>query len=163
MSGYNINSRGTPKASELAAILRSTRYVTLCNSTEFHTHLILTPPVSNCCDCRLTPRYRPSLPLVYTSTGTYTAASYHSYCQTCSTTYYPYKLSELQYLQISSQTGFEIQYLNNVTNQLSICSSNLDSRRLSVSSLLIVYNLAIDSNFKKKFIFDALEIERTKT
>ena len=129
-----------------------TRYVALCNSTELLYQplltspdissplkpQILTPTVSNCCDCRLTPRNRPSFPLIYTSTETYIAASYHSHCKICSTTYYPsyyekdntqclYNLAELKYLQLSSQTGFEINYLNNVTNQLSICSSTFES------------------------------------
>ena len=39
--------------------------------------LVISPKISVCCDTRIQIRNRPSFPLVYTSTGTYIAASYH--------------------------------------------------------------------------------------
>ena len=51
--------------------------------------VILTPPISRCCDSNLYCRNRPSFPIVYTTTGTYIAASYHSICPQCNTVYYP--------------------------------------------------------------------------
>ena len=119
--------------------------------------LILTPPVRHCCGHNLHIRNRPCFPLVYTTTGTYIAASYHGNCTSCNRTYYPsyirgseqqYNISTLKYLQISSQTAFELKYLEQVTHQLSICSStfeniadlytmnNLESDRKRLSNLL---------------------------
>ena len=158
---------------EIAAILK-TEYALLCTSTE-HLYqplltapdissplkpLILTPPVSTCCGSRLTLRNRPSFPLVYTSSGTYIAASYHSHCKICFTTYYPsfyeknterylYDLSSLKYLQMSSQTGFEIRYLENVTNQLSICSSTFES----ISELYSINNMETDNLRLSKLLY----------
>ena len=103
--------------------------------------IILTPPISQCCDSTLISRNRPSFPIVYTTMGTYIAASYHSICCHCRKVYYPshyevphentavfYDVSKhTGYLQISSQTVFEISYLERVTNELSICSTTFEA------------------------------------
>ena len=100
--------------------------------------LILIPPVSTCCNSKITLRNRPSFPIVYTLSGTYIAVSYHGHCKTCSTIYHPtyyevqkehylYDLNDQKYVQISSQTAFEVSYLDSTTNQLSICSSTFES------------------------------------
>ena len=103
--------------------------------------IILTPPISQCCDSTLISRNRPSFPIVYTTMGTYIAASYHSICCHCSKVYYPshyevphenttvfYDVSKhTRYIQISSQTVFEISYLERVTNELSICSTTFEA------------------------------------
>ena len=51
--------------------------------------LILTPPVSTCCDSNIQIRNRPSFPIVYTRNGTFVAASYHGQCQKCKRLFYP--------------------------------------------------------------------------
>ena len=102
--------------------------------------LILTPPITTCCDSNILIRNRPSFPIVYTRNGTFVAASYHGHCQKCKRLFYPshyedpdsntyvlYDLSSIKHLQISSQTAFEIEYLDNVSNQLSVCANTFEA------------------------------------
>ena len=76
---------------------------------------------------------------MYTNSGTYIAASYHGIC-TCKKVYYPshyeipeenisvlYDVSAIKYIQISSQTAFEIAFLERVNNELSICSTTFEA------------------------------------
>ena len=51
--------------------------------------LILTPPITTCCDSNILIRNRPSIPIVYTRNGTFVAASYHGHCQKCKRLFYP--------------------------------------------------------------------------
>ena len=102
--------------------------------------LVLTPPLSACCGSTFTLRNRPAFPIVYTNSGTYIAASYHGNCTACKKVYYPshyenpqenisvfYDVSTMKYLQISSQTAFEIAFLERVNNELSICSTTFEA------------------------------------
>ena len=109
-----------------------TRYIIFTETiSAYSTHIYLL-------QCQNILQNRPSFPIVYTTSGTYIAASYSGQCKTCNTAYQPsyyevqkeqyfYNLTNQKYLQISSQTAFELSYLDNVTNQLSICSSTLES------------------------------------
>ena len=51
-------------------------------------HLVLLPPVKECCDSPTTIRNRPSFPLVYTMQGTLVAAMYTAECKHCSRKYH---------------------------------------------------------------------------
>ncbi len=100
--------------------------------------LVLTPPVQSCCSLAVRLTYRSSFPIVYTTRGTYIAASYHGNCTKCPV-YYPshyepsantivfYSNPEVQYLQISSQTAFETEYLRTITHSLCICSTTFEA------------------------------------
>ena len=50
-------------------------------------HLILLPPVKECCELPTSIRNRPSFPLVYTMQGTLVAAMYSAECKHCSRKY----------------------------------------------------------------------------
>ena len=159
-------SGNSKECKEVAAIIRTTRYADMCRTTELLYQpllstpiissplkpMILTPHVMDCCESRIAIRSRPSFPLVYTKTGTYIAASYHGHCQKCGKTYHYsyyedneeqilYDFSEVKYLQISTQTAFEIDYLDSVTNHLSICSSTFES----VAELYTIGNMKSDN------------------
>ncbi len=54
--------------------------------------LVLTPPLTQCCGVKITIRNRPSFPTVYTSNGTFVAATYHGQCLNCKTTLLPFPL-----------------------------------------------------------------------
>ena len=149
-----VTFSGSPKQCKEIVIILRTFYLVLCESLKklyapfistpdrisALKPLILTPSTSVCCDAHIQTRNRPSFPTVYTSTGTYVAASCHGQCSKCNTVYYPSHMEHLsnktyllcnvdsiKYLQISLQTAFEVEYLKHVTNQLAVCSSTFES------------------------------------
>ncbi len=104
--------------------------------------LVLTPGrlSRECCGRRVVVGNRPSFPLVYTTQGTRVAAVYHGSCHNCGTSYYPshaynagegtetfLDLKTIEYLQVTSATVFEIEYLRQVTNTLSLCNATFES------------------------------------
>lgn len=160
-------SGSSKECKQVANIINDVKYADVCSSTEFFYKpllsnpditsplkpIILVPPVLQCCELRLAIRNRPSFPLVFTKAGTYIAASYHGQCQKCGTSYYPsfygngeeqilYNFEQLKSLQISAQTAFAIDYLDNVTNQLSICSSTFES----IAELYTISNMDMDND-----------------
>ena len=166
---------GSPQECRQVAriILFNPDYANLCLSTEVYYRpllcapdissspkpLVLIPPISTCCNAKIILRNRPSFPIVYTTSGTYIAASYSGQCKTCNTAYQPsyyevqkeqyfYDLTDQKYLQISSQTAFELSYLDNVTNQLSICSSTFES----IAELYTINHRASDNERLSKLL-----------
>ena len=106
-------------------------------------HIILLPPVNECCEQPLIIRSRPSYPLVYTTKGTFVAACFggecrnlscnrkfhHSYVQESSgKTIHYYSTKNAKYLQCTSQTVFEIALLQDMTNNISISAASFESR-----------------------------------
>ena len=95
-------------------------------------HIILIPPVKECCGLPIIIRSRPSFPLVYTTQGTFVAALFNGECRKgCSkkfhysyyhqgdATYY-YTPQGAKYFQSTSQTVFEVALLDNFTSNMYI-------------------------------------------
>ena len=103
-------------------------------------HIVLVPPIKDCCGEPIIIRSRPSFPLVYTSQGTYVAAVFHGECRKgCSTKFHYsyYKRGDTihyhipqgeKYFQLSSQTIFEIALLDDFTHNISISGASFESR-----------------------------------
>ena len=107
-------------------------------------HLILLPPVKECCDSPTSIRNRPSFPLVYTMQGTLVAAMYSAECRHCSRKYHLsyyqeasddlqskqifYDPEEVKFFQITSQTVFEVALLDDITNNISVSATSFESR-----------------------------------
>ncbi len=102
--------------------------------------IVLIPQTRNCCGGRIAIANRPSFPLVYTTNGTRVAAVYHGMCRRCGTSWYPSHTSNvgngiekfldmkaIKYLQTTAATIFEMEYLDQVTNALSLCNATFES------------------------------------
>jgi hypothetical protein len=103
-------------------------------------HIVLIPPVKECCGMPIIIRSRPSFPIVYTMQGTFIAAVFNGECRKgCSkkfhysfyhqgdTTHYYIPQSE-KYFQSTSQTVFEVALLDDLTNNISISATSFESR-----------------------------------
>ena len=102
--------------------------------------MVLMPSIRRCCDKTFSILSRPSLPLVFTIQGTRLCAMYHGVCSECKTSYYPShsfcsqnnieifsNIGEVKYFQVTSATAFEVSYLEQVTNTLSLCSTTFEA------------------------------------
>ena len=100
----------------------------------------LMPSIRRCCDKTFSVLSRPSLLLVFTIQGTRLCAMYHGVCSECKTSHYPShsfcsrnnieifsSIGEVKYFQVTSTTVFEVSYLEQVTNTLSLCSTTFQA------------------------------------
>ena len=105
--------------------------------------LVLTPLRKECCGSSLIVRNWPCFPVVYTTNGTFLAANFHGKCKQCLMTHYCNRyestteqleyfepIESVTYFQTSTQTTFEVKYLEHVTNMLAICNATLSIARL---------------------------------
>ena len=105
-------------------------------------HIVLIPPVKECCGMPIIIRSRPSFPIVYTTQGIFIAAVFimvnvakvaQRNFTTVSTmkamlaTHYYIPQSE-KYFQSTSQTVFEVALLDDLTNNISISATSFESR-----------------------------------
>ena len=103
--------------------------------------IILLPPVLNCCGKRIKMDNRPSFPFVYTLNGTYVGAQFHGQFCCCKTIFYPsYKTIDkkrvyfnpsdknMQYFQVTSQTVFNKQLLEDISNNIWVSGCTFQSR-----------------------------------
>ena len=102
-------------------------------------HIIILPREQSCCGKPLLIRNRPSFPLVYTCNGTLVAAAFTGECHmSCSKKFsysffqeddkiYYYSPDDI-FFQLSSQTIFEVKFLKDVTNNVSISATSFQSR-----------------------------------
>ena len=103
-------------------------------------HIVLVPPVKDCCGMPIIIRSRPSFPLVYTTHGTFIGALFHGVCRRgCSRNYHYsyfndggathyYVSPGEKYFQATSQTVFEVALLEDLTSNISISATSFESR-----------------------------------
>ena len=104
-------------------------------------HIILIPPVKECCTEPIIIRSKPSFPLVYTTQGTRVAAVFsgecrrrcskkfhYSYYKVGNATHYYIPQAGEKYFQSSSHTIFEIDLLHDFTQNISISATSFESR-----------------------------------
>ena len=104
--------------------------------------LILVPSVKECCGAATIVHNRPPFPLVYTTKGTFVAATFSAECRHCSKKYhlsyyedmsqegkhrFYYSFKDATYFQVTSQTIFEIALLEDITN-VSISAATFEYR-----------------------------------
>ena len=102
----------------------------------------LLPSIKECCDAATIVHNRSSFPLVYTTNGTFVAATFSAECRHCSKKYhfsyedmsqegqhcFFYSLKDPTYFPVTSQTIFEIALLEDITNNISKSAALFESR-----------------------------------
>ena len=103
--------------------------------------LVLLPPIKECCGALTHIRNRPAFPIVYTLRGTYVAAMYSADCRHCTKKFHLSFCEEIStkkkiffdpngssFLQVTSQTVFEVALLDDITNNMFISAASFESR-----------------------------------